>query len=349
MSTYFQKQFLAEAKSGVVHKIYYLYGNDTEMVLKTTNILLSCILGKEYDQYIQKYDASNISFDMNGFSDQIQMYPFGCQYNCIVINDYNCEKRKADENKKILEILKNDLNETSVVVFYATGFDVCDGKNKPTAKNKKLIDYIEKNGAVVVCNIKTEAELSKDIIAYVKKKKCTISNANAVNIAQYCLCQTSFVYNELDKLCAYVSEGEITSEVINKLVVRQENMKIYALANSIQMLNTAQAVRNYHILAEEMETEQILYSLTDTFMTWYRARTGTLSNVTASQMQSDFDYRFSFIVTNAFRECRKFTVSALRKSIIILRDTQKKINSTSKIDKNIVLEQAIISVMRTMK
>jgi hypothetical protein len=108
-------------------------------------------------------------------------------------------------------------------------------------------------------------------------------------------------------------------------------------------------VRNYHILAEEMETEQILYSLTDTFMTWYRARTGTLSNVTASQMQSDFDYRFSFIVTNAFRECRKFTVSALRKSIIILRDTQKKINSTSKIDKNIVLEQAIISVMRTMK
>lgn len=349
MSTYNQKQLIAEAKSGMVQKIYFIYGNDVSLVIQSTNFLLEKILGKEYDLYLQRIDGSSAAFDFSSFSDQLQMYPFGCSFNCILINDWNSEKRKADENKKMLEILKNDLNDTSVVIFNITGFDICDGKAKPAAKHKKLIDFAEKNGAVAVCNTKSESELAREIVSYVKKKGCSISSANAVRIAQECLCQSDSVRNETDKLCSYTGSGEITSETISMLVTKQESMKIYALSNAILLGNTAQVIHNFNILIDEMEPEQIMYMLSDSFISWYRARTALINRINPSEMQSDFGYRFTFAVNNAFRDCRRFSVTVLRKCIILLFDAQKKINSMSRINKNIIIEQTLIEIMQIMK
>lgn len=349
MSTYTQKQFIAEAKSGMIHKCYYIYGTDTAEVIKTSNLLLEYILGKDYQTYVQKYNGNSAAFDLSELSDKVQMYPFGCEYNCILVNDWNCEKRKADENKKIQDIIKNDLSKPSVLIFNVTGFDVCDGKTKPSAKNKKLIDLIDKNGAVALCNIKTEAELSRDIVSYVKSKKCTISSGNAARIAHDCLCQSELIYNELDKVCSYVVSGEITGEVIDKLVTKQESMKIYAFAAALISANTERIMHDYRVLCDEMEIEQILFYLSDTFITWYRARAASIVGVNASQVQSDFGYRFAFIVTNAFRDSKRFSLDVLRKCIIILKNTQKKINTSSKINKNIAVEQALVKIISVMK
>lgn len=348
MSSVNQKQFLNELNSGMVYKIYYFYGNDTAQVLNSTNALIKKIMGDSGNDFVKKYDGTS-SVDINELSDSINMYPFGCQYNCIVINDWNCEKKKADENDKLLKTLKNDLNDTTVLIFNATGFDVCDGKTKPTAKNKKLIDFADKNGVSVVCNIKDAYEMSADIMEYAKSKNCSISRKNAELVATDCLCQSDSVYNEMDKLCTYTLKGEIKQSTIEKLVTKQENMKIYALTNAINSGNENQIMHNYNVLKDELETEQILFMLSDTFILWYRAKSAIDSGISPQQVQSDFGYRFSFQVTNAFRDCRKFSSKVLKKCIIILRDTQKRLNSMSKINKNAEVELALVKIIKIMK
>lgn len=348
MSSIIQKQFLSETKSGMVYKIYYIYGNDTAQVIKTTNFLTESLIGKENDNFIRRYDGTQ-NIDLNELSDAINMYPFGCPYNCIIINDWNCEKKKADENKKLLDVLKKSINETSVVIFNATGFDVCEGKSKPSAKNKKLIEFADKNGVSVICNIKTASEISVDIINYAKSKNCLISKKDAVYVAENCLFQTDSVYNEMNKLCSYTMEGEITRNIIDKLVTKQENMKIYALSNALSSGNENQIMHSYYVLKDELETEQILFLLSDTFITWYRAKTAISENITPQQMQSDFNYRFSFAVTNAFRDCRNLSTDTLKKCLIILRDTQKRLNSMNKLNRQTEVEIALIRIIKEMK
>ena len=89
--------------------------------------------------------------------------------------------------------------------------------------------------------------------------------------------------------------------------------------------------------------------LSDTFILWYRAKSAIDSGISPQQVQSDFGYRFSFQVTNAFRDCRKFSSKVLKKCIIILRDTQKRLNSMSKINKNAEVELALVKIIKIMK
>ena len=347
MGTIYFSQFIKNIKTEKIKPVYYIYGSDIAMVREASKVLIKKIMGD--NNYIQKYDGnSNIDFSI--LSDEIQMFPMSSKYNCILINDWNAEKKKADENKKMNSIIRNDLNDTSVIIFNITGFDVCDGRTKPTAKNQNLISLIEKNGTVIICNIKSEKETAYDIIEYCNQKGCSISQKNAVIVAQYCLCLTDNIKNELDKICSYVVKGEIKSEIIEKLITKQENMKIYALTDSIIKGNTASVLHDYNILSSEMEVEQILYTLSDTFINWYRARTASIYRITDSEIQEDFDYKtwgkgLSFIVTNASRDCRNFSVTYLRKSIKMLCDAQLKINSNANINKNATIEETLIKIM----
>ena len=71
-------------------------------------VVIAPVLQLKKENYCFRPEVSKLleenSIDMNELSDSINMYPFGCQYNCIVINDWNCEKKKADENDKLLKL-----------------------------------------------------------------------------------------------------------------------------------------------------------------------------------------------------------------------------------------------------
>lgn len=346
MATLNVNQLKREINSGQVQNAYYLYGNDPAAVLTLTLTLIKKLLGDNYSLYLQKYDGQDAALDLDSIEDTAGMYPFGCEYNVILLDNYNASKRKSDENNKISEIIKESLGTQTVIIISVTSFDVLEGRSKipASSKNKKLIDLVGKFGAVGICNKRTDSEVAADIVRYVQKNGGKISGMCATEISKRCLCLSDPVKNETDKLISYADGREIDMHMIELLCPKQDDMKIYELATAISFGNVDKVIKDYHILQESIEPDSILFSVTDTYINWYRAALGNKSRKSADDIQNDFDYRLPFVVRNAVRDSRKFNIKYLRECVRILRDMQIDMNSTA-VDRNKYIETTLVKLM----
>lgn len=161
------KEIASQIKKGEFKNLYYFYGRNVSGVESITRLLIKAAIGDNDDIALTKIDGKNI--DVSSFRDVIEMLPMMCDYNCVFINDYNCDEQREETTKALIDALKN-VPEQTIVVFNATGFDVKCGKKSVSPKNKKLIDFIAKNGITCEQELKSSSELAKSIIGSVSKE-----------------------------------------------------------------------------------------------------------------------------------------------------------------------------------
>ena len=232
----------SQLKKGEIRNLYYIFGADVVRVERLTKQIIKAAVGDNEEFALTRMNGKKIDF--NELYDTVQMMPMMSEYNCILVNDYNCEKPREDMrgytaddlNKKLIEVLK-EVPPQTVVVFNVTGFEVKVKKGKIADKNKKLADFIEKNGIVCEFGAKTPDELAKDIAAKVSARGGMISLDNARGLAEMCLSDTLAIDNEIDKLCAYANGREITADMLRELVHVQSDMTVYKLASAVASMN----------------------------------------------------------------------------------------------------------------
>lgn len=338
------KVLLTQLKKNEIHNLYYLYGKNINGVENATKAIIKKTVGEYQDFALTKIDGKSVN--ISELSDVIEMLPMMSEYNCILINDYNCNEQREDMNKKLIEVLK-DIPSQTVVIFNVTGFDVNDGKKKMSAKNKnkKLVDFIAKNGIVCEQALPSSVELSKYIIAKVSKNGCSISERCAEMLAEYCLYDPLLVSNEINKLCSYAVNTEITSDMINLLVPHQSDIDVYKLADAICRFDRNKAFQALdELLAKKIDRTQILFAVSNSFVDLYRAGVAKKYGKQTGDVTADFGYVWEFAVKNAFRDSSRISVSRLRKCTAILRDTAMTLNSTGA-DEKIVIEEAIAKML----
>lgn len=333
---------LKNINSGDFKRIYYFYGKDTMSVESLSKTLVEKITGNAGEESYQKFTDENFNADM--FSDYIEMFPMMIDYNLIVINDLNAENMSADELKQLISILEY-IPPTTVVLFYITGFDVNNGKKFPTPKNKKLIDFITKNGIVCNMELKTVPELAAAIISDVTSQNCTITRFNAESIARLCLCNSLMIKNEVDKLCSYADGNEITQQMISALVPKQLDTTVFNLAKAVTSFNPKLALKLLdEVYLQQNESIAVLGAVSNAFLDFYRAKTAMNCGKTENDVISDFSYKGrEFVVKNAFRDCRGISAEHIGKCLGILMDTDKKLKSFSNNDR-ILVEQAVMQM-----
>ena len=227
------KEVSAQIKKSEFQNLYYFYGRNVSGVENLTRLLIKNTVGGMEEFALTKINGKEINIP--ALRDTMEMLPMMCEYNCILINDYNCDEIREDTTKQLIEALKEIPSQT-IIVFNVTGFDVKDGKKVPTAKNKKLIDFVSKNGIVCEQELKTPAELAKSVLASVQKRGCEISIGTAQQLAEMCLSNPLMISNEIDKLCAYANGSTITNEMLELMVAQQTDTTVYSLANAIVYL-----------------------------------------------------------------------------------------------------------------
>lgn len=342
------KTISAQLKKGELHTLYYLYGADISGVEKLTKMIIRAAVGDNEEFALNKINGKEIN--ISAFRDMTEMLPMMSEYNCILVNDYNFEEHREDENKQLLESLK-EIPPQTVVIFNVTGFEVkvkaSRDKRIITDKNKKLADFVVKNGIVCEQAVKTPHMLAKEIAAKVSARGGMISMANAQELAAMCLSDTLMISNEIDKLCAYANGREITSEMLHELVTRQSDVTVYNLANAVSSFNKKAAFEALNeLMAQKVGRGAILGTISGSFMDMYRAACARASGRQVPDMQSDFAYKWDFMVKNAFRDSSRMSVRRLRECVTILRDTAVQLNSTSA-DERIVLEEAVTKMLMT--
>lgn len=133
----------SELQAGKVRPAYFFYGEEdfltrtyTDMVIKTAGAL--------------EGDGLNLLRfrgvpDMDKLSDFAESMPFFAPNKCVRITDLDPESLDNQQLKDMIKLVE-ELPETTVIVFALITTALDDAK--PKAKTKKLVETVEKRGAV---------------------------------------------------------------------------------------------------------------------------------------------------------------------------------------------------------
>ncbi len=346
-----RKTLEAQLRKGELSNFYYIFGQDVRAVEALTAKIIKAAVGDNEDFALNKLSGKNLN--LSEFRDMAEMVPMMTEYNCILVNDFNCEEQREDVIKQLTEVLK-DIPSKTVIIFNVTGFEVKtkidwkSRKNTITDKNKKIADIAAKSGVLTELPLKTPAELAKDISASVSARGSMISLDNARELAEMCLCDSLVIKNEIDKLCVYAQGKEITSQMLDELVHRRSSVTIFNLADAVASFNKKAAFDALdELMADKNNRGAILANITNSFLDLYRVQCARQSGHTAEEVKQDFAY-FSrgFAIEKLYRNGVRISLKRLRECIKILRDTAVQLNSTSA-DEKIVLEQTVTKMLMT--
>lgn len=336
-------RLIHDLKSNSFKRLYYFYGKDVVSVELLVKTAISCIVPNGDDFNIYKLDGN--ALNLQELSDVTESFPMFADHKCITIHDLNCESLNADYLKQLLNILDN-APDTSIIVFYVTGFDVKNGKKYPTAKNKKLIDYISKNGVVFEAIQKTLPQTVKDIQTVCKQHGNDIDYQNAQLIANKCLCNSLTIKSELKKLLDYAQNQTITKDMIDNLVYSSYDVNAFEFSRAVVSMNSQLSFKILNELYSlRSEPIAILSAVSMAFIDLYRVKTAINYNHSEHEILSDYNYKGrEFVIKNYLKDSNTIRLEHLRECINILKQTNLLLVSSTT-DKKFILEKAVAEMI----
>jgi len=293
----------------------------------------------------QAPDIERLS-DACGFSSMFQ------PVNLIIIRDLDPDSVSAADIDRILSILGN-LAPRTVVLAVMTSVAVYEiRRNEPSIlpKFKKIAGFFDKNGVLCICEKKNAIMLGKQIIERAKRHGSDISRHDAEELAGRCLCDSTLIRSELDKLLACADGTPITHDMLDALVAALPDADAFRLARAVTSGNGKAAFRLLEQLTARSEDTKtilgLLSILSGTFTDLYRAKLGQGAARQQQEIAADFGYpkNREFAVKNAMRDCGAMSLPQLRTCIRILRQTDKSCKS-SPTPPRLLLEQAIVRML----
>lgn len=290
--------------------------------------------------------------DLDRLADACSFCPMFQPYNVIVIRDL----LPASLPPSGMDTLKGILGELAprvvvlIVMRAVQVYEVKRGNPVFTDKYAKFVTFCEKQGAVCVCEKKNAIMLGKSIQERAKRHGSDISREDAEELANRCLCDSTLIHTELDKLLACADGGPITTEMLRALTAALPDADVYRMARAVTSGRAAEAFRLLDALTAKAEDTKtvlgLLSILSGTFLDLYRAKLGMGAGRQEEAIAADFAYKNrAFAVRNAMKDCRSMTVPQLRTCVRILRETDRSCKS-ARVAPRLLLEQAIVRMLR---
>lgn len=344
MSKLNENHFRKHLAKKIFYNIYMLYGEEKFLVKHYTDLLTEKIMGPNLPEFNYHLFDNNSTLDQ--IANGVQVLPFMSEYNCVTISDLDIDDLSTADFNKYMDIFKIIPNTTILIITMPT----LERNMRKTAKFNKVAAYVEEEGALCEFQYRGEMALERQLISWSKQAGATLTNINAGKIIEYCGKDLYPLRNELNKLCAYVDGGEITLEVIESLVVKNLEAKIFALADAVISGRSNIAYNQLNALFyQQEEPVAIVNVLGGTYIDAYRARVAAESGEPIKTVIDTFNYRNrAFVLDKAQRNTRNLSTKSLRESIdaLILADTQLK--STS-VNQQLIVEKLIAQLLLIVK
>ncbi|HIR03137.1 MAG: DNA polymerase III subunit delta [Acutalibacteraceae bacterium] len=326
-----------------VESIYYLYGNEKLLVRHYTDKLTEKIAGKSPSEF--SCHVFSGADDMDQIAIAANVLPFMGGKNYVNIKDLDASKLSDAAFAKLMELLKNLPDTTSVVISALT---ITPDMSK--AKNKKLVAEVARLGVVAELNKMSQIALEKQLMSWARKQGATLTEADAGRLVTYCGTDLSTLQNELEKLCAYAYGREITREDIEKTVVKNLEARVFDLSKFVLTSQYDKAFAQLDMLFyQKEEPVSILAVLASAYVDMYRVRVAVESGKKAVDVAACFDYkRKEFRLTNAQRYAKGLPTAALRESLAVLIEADERMKSTP-CDKQVLLQELIVKLMLLTK
>ena len=330
------KTVISDIKSGVLAPIYFIFGNDTYLKQTYVKKLINAVVSEDDLFNFQKFSASS---DLQDVYDAAWQLPIMQDKKCVVLSDFDFLKVSKDDFLKFNQLCEDACAET-VLIFWFEWVDI----DPKADRVKKVIDSIEKSKGRVVClDHPSKTDLIRILTNGAKKRGCQMQPRVAQYIIESCSTDVSVLQSELDKLCAFVKQGEITVSTVDLVTVKSVEASVYDMAKKIISGRVSEAINLLDdLLYMRIDPIVILSNISSAYTDLYRAKAAQFSRVSPLNAAKEFSYgKRAFLLERAFGNLRKFDSKKLALSLKELTEADKNVKSLGEADRT-VLEQLIV-------
>lgn len=318
-------------------RMYFLYGEEKYMIREYAKKLVSkAYAGGPRDFNLQRLDGAET--DVQQIASAVEAMPVMAERKCVEVSDLDAGALRAGEAEKLWELL-GSLPESCVLVMDLPSLEADVAKDRSW---KKFLEKANKAGATVSVPRRSQAQMEKLLCAAAQKRGCSMDGRTAAYMVSLCGGGLQNAINELEKLCAYVGQGEITKQTVDGLTTKNLETRVFDLSRALLAgsYDKAYSILN-QLFYQNEEPVAILTVLSGAYLDLYRVKASVQSGLTALEPAKHFDYaRKEFRLTNAERTARDFSVPVLRQCLDALCQADLALKG-ARGDRRLVLEKLL--------
>jgi DNA polymerase III, delta subunit len=327
-----------------IARLYFLHGAEKHLLKRAANRLMKKAHAEQFTEF--NFNEFKDIAEVDSISDAVEALPLMAERKCVAVSDYNIETKNQREIDKLYELISN-LPESTVLIFY---YPTLELDVKYSAKWKKFLKAVQKEGVSAEFGYKTTSDLSRLMIHQAEKRGCSLSRQNAAKLIEYAGNDLKTLLSEMEKLCAFADGNEITFEIIDKLVTKNMETTVFMLSAALVLGEYEKAHRLMDLLFYQREEPvAVLAVLSSSYVDMYRVRAALESGKSFKAPAEYGEYRGKeFRLSKAEKSLKRLSSKALKKSIEVLLETDKALKS-SKTDARILMDAMIAKLLLAVR
>lgn len=320
-----ETDFKKHLSSKQFSNLYFIDGDEKMLVSMYTDALIKKLMGDNPPQF--NYHVFSSDCDISDISVACDVVPFMSDKNCVRISDMDIDSLSADDLDSMVNIAKNVPDTTILILSMPT----LEYQSKPSKKHKKLRDVFEKNGVVAEINKRSQISLEKTICKWANECGSKISPVIASKLINTCSNDLRVLHSEIEKLSYFAGDNEITEQMIDLLVAKNLQAKIYDLFDYVIAQNFDKAMNTIDVLFYQREEPvAIVIALGNAYVDMYRARIATENSVPMKVFADELLYKNrAWVLDKMAQKSRRISTKALRLSIDAILELNERMVSVT--------------------
>ncbi|PJI07094.1 MULTISPECIES: DNA polymerase III subunit delta [Clostridium] len=325
-----------------INNVYVMCGFNEKLMKEDINKILKKSVDASFETLnYSTFDGNNIEFDeiMNA----CETVPFMSEKRVVVVyradflsDNSNGSNKNYDKLIKSIEKYVTNIPEYCILILYYV-FD--NPREKPSYKVRKF----DKKACVVEFSKLRGMQLQKKVKEVFQEKKKPIGKTELNYFCSKVDNNMDIIYNEVEKLCCYTLDREITKQDIDKILQPNENDDIFNLVDYISQSRPEMAVTVLNeIMYKGVKANSILYMIERQFKLMLSIKVGIESGKTKEILSRELKLN-PYVCEKMMNECKRFSMKKILKALEICLNTEKELKSVSK-DPKFKMETLIINI-----
>lgn len=335
-----EEAFKSRIKSGGLAPVYIIFGDDGYLKKMYVEKLTEMTADKDD---IFNYCRFGADCDLQEVYDFLWQLPVMADKKCVILCDYDFEHCSKTDFDKLLSLTSEGCDTALLIIW----FDSLPIDAKKSAKFKKLVSAAEKcGGAAVSLNHRRAPELIKMLTDGAAKRGCKMESAAARYLIEIAGEDINTLVNELEKLCCYLPNGEITKTEVDYVCTKTPEASVYNLSKHIFARQSGEALKTLdELFFMRFEPMMILYTVSSPYVDMYRLYALKKGGADNGELSELYGYKGrEFLIDRAAQNLRLFDFKKLTLCFEALLDADRRLKSYGA-DERIILEQLIIRLI----
>ncbi len=325
-------------QSGNFAPVYVLYGEEQYLISHYVDQLADRLVGDVMPDFnLARLQGEHTH--LNQIIESAEGLPMMHDHRCVLVWDYSPTDENDNGLKEWADYL-SDPCEGNVVVFYYTTVKPASTKNW-----KAFLSACEQYGSVLVLNKKTPQELARMLCVGAGKRNCRMSASTAAYLVECVGDDLNTLLCELEKLCAYKANQEITDADVDKLCHKTLSATAFQMIREINRRNSAGALKILHNLYQmREEPPKIMGALASSYVNMYRALVAEQAGLSPAQFAKELGAKNVNGIQYSLKDAHALGDVRLNQSIQCLAACDKSMKSQP-VDGKILLEQTVVELL----